>query len=185
MLLRDCYTCIGGIVGQVAYNMTTDNCYNKCSVSSTGRADNASVGGVVGLIQNASILSNCYNTASVSFDATGYNVENRVGGIVGVLHANSIIKNTYNIGVLNSVSSGITHIGGCVGGGYVSVSIDNCYSASDVGTDLIVAYKDADVSVTNSSMQAKENIKTLTNTLGEAFVNDTNNTNNGFPILSW
>jgi len=163
---------IGGIVGNAELGSSIDECYNKGIING-----NTKIGGIVGqMIMNSSI-QNCYNAVNI----TG---ETEIGGIVGKT-ANKIY-NCYNIG--NIV--GTTKVGGIVGELGVSSTYNtigimkNSYSLKNSCED-ICGYVVEGVTIEKSSIQTEAEMKLLVLALGAAFKKDTNNINQGYPILSW
>ena len=155
----------GGITGY-AGNSTSqiaeiNNCFNTSTVKGETRG---TVGGIVGYAKYTTI-SNSYNTG----DITG---AMRSGGIAGQLQNNCTASNSYNIGTISG-SATASDICDFL---YSSSKLENCCyitNASGAGTGTT------------------ENCEEITTTdgvltkLGNAFVADSNNINQGYPILSW
>lgn len=150
----------GGIAGYLGNTDKTSpqitNCANFGSISA-GYA-----GGITGYAKNAKAISNCYNTGTV-------NGSTRSGGIVGQNMYGVKITNCYNTGAIKGTGIGAI-------AGFAGVKISNCYwTRPDVGrgngTGEIIGGGKVD------SISAED--------LGDAFVADTRNINNGYPILSW
>ncbi len=161
---------IGGVAGVLKNNSEVINCYNVGSVS----GGTINVGGVVGNSMKSKIL-NCYNTGSV--------VAIKPGGITGQSLQGSSVKNCYNIGNITKLE-GITYVDyshyGIVAGIDEEAEINNCYyldGSVNNGNDI-----DKCEGVLNKS---PEELKSLSTILGESFKEDTNNINNGYPILTW
>ena len=179
--------CVGGIAGSGGI---IKNCYNTGNVFSYYK-----VGGIIG----RGSVYNCYNAGKIRG-------EENVGGIAG--ESNEII-NCYNIGqiIANNKAGGISGIIGA----YNSTStetIENCYNAeniactSNVGAIYGYVYNTATIedmnnyylentannmpdNISNATSKNSEELKNLYTTLGNAFEKDTNNINDGYPILNW
>ena len=154
---------VGGIAGLISSGQTSlKNCYNIGNI----KAETTNAGGIVG-IADASIVINCYNTGNI----TG--TSSNIGGIVGLQRENSKVKNTYSIG----------NITGNTGGGIVGVQlsgeIENSYYIENTinGSSGYI--------LEGATAISSEELKNIYTVLGEAFKQDINNINNGYPILTW
>ena len=166
---------VGGIVGKIgktAGGGSIENCANFAQISNT---DSKGCGGIVGAGWNGGIIKNCYNSGRVS---SSYACP--TGGISG---SNEVpIVNCYNIGKISAGNDRYAMAIGSNNGGASSVS--NCWylEASAPGGGY---YSNNDTD--NSGALSAEKMKSLefVNTLGEAFKADTDNINNGYPVLVW
>lgn len=183
---------VGGIAGysvaqiQNAYNHNDEN--KKGIVSG-----NNYVGGIVGLNYTMGNITDSYNSGEIIVK------QDNGGGIVGLNNAS--ISNTYNTGNINAEEASGAKIGGICGQNvsesyiYTSYNIGNIkvkntgegIVGADFGTIENCFYLD-----TTINSQNKENAKSETDmktsilsNLGEAFKEDTENKNSGYPILSW
>ncbi len=154
---------IGGISGDVHIKSMLNKCYNIGNV--TG---NNTIGGIVGIVYEDSSIQNIYNINDISGD-------NTVGGIAGRTTI-AMLQNGYNIG--NITGGNMT--GGIVGEDvYTSATIINMYLLENTvnggnGSD-----------VEGVERKNEEELKNIYTVLGNAFKEDTNNINSGYPILSW
>ena len=149
------------------------NCYNSSKVESAGNA-----GGItVGEVDSGSIL-NCYNTGKIT-SKDGY-----AGGILASCVGYDIY-NCYNIGEVSG------KVYGSLVGKPVASTIKNCYYLSDTTYFGEKDENDDDLSVENIEQIKLENLKTdlairFLNSNGyTSYKKDTNNVNNGYPILDW
>lgn len=176
----------GGTDNAVITTYTVDNCFNTGYIHADGKAGNPSTGGIIGTIQfgDAGIITNCYNTnivAATSYTA-GY-IYHGAGGILGTIFDNAtqtatkstaIIKNCYNLGnITNSYSS--SYAGQIIGRNYTNYSVTNSYYLSTASGNNTYG----GISVVSATL------KGYAGTLGTAYKSDSNNLNNGYPILSW
>ena len=162
----------GGIVGNFGKNSCIYRCANIGKVTGLQY-----VGGICGSASSNAKILEVYNLGEI--EGTG----NSIGGIAGRIYNESLITESYNTG--NIVSKG-NFIGGIVG------SIDkgeniikNCYSIGNITgnqADPIVGQKNLNSEILNC-FSRKDNFSHIN--LGSAFKTDTNNINNGYPILSW
>ena len=197
----------GGIVGIVAGSITISNCINYGDLNNayggivgssngtdweefsdvqhtiincgnygniTKNTDNDYLGGIVGYFKGT--ISNSFNNGEVLMNAN----RKIVGGIAGEIYGK--IENCYNIADI----SGVGHVGGITG--TLAGNIMNCYTIanitgnSNIGT--FYGYKSKITSSTVENCYSKNDTFTYLD-LGDAFKEDKNNINNGYPILSW
>lgn len=159
----------GGIAGYMGNTNTTTPTIQNCA--NYGTISGSYAGGITPYAKYSAGIKNCYNTGTVTGTLTG---TIRAGGIVGQLMNNTPVENCYNIGTVTAAS------GGTAGGitGWNGALITNCYwltpeagSGAGAGT------------TTNSAIIASA--EGLLVKLGSAWVEDEDNVNNGYPILSW
>ena len=175
-IIKNCYNkgnCegvdqIGGIIG--TSEGTIENCYNTGNIKSGD-----DVGGIVA-IGNSTSISNCYNLGNLE----GYSI----GGITSV--SNYIISNCYNSGRFSLLNGGIS-AGIVRSSGNISKLENNYYLT---GTDTLGVKYDGSFEVTKDKAGSYEATDTMPSVIsvinGEnAFIEDTKNINNGYPILSW
>lgn len=190
---------VGGIVGCVGLHNNVERCSNTAAVSgkeliggiagansygnirycrNTGTVGNdkaEQVGGIVGAHQNYAELIASYNTGEVK--GADY-----IGGIAGNVYVASMPLGCYNVG---SVSSGM-HCGGAVGsfGGddYITIKKGSFYQGP-----LSAAYQANGAKMRSAEDMKKESFVSELN--ADAYVTcytkDTQNKNNGYPILTW
>lgn len=173
-LIKNCYNigCIqgksnmltngdGGIIGYSDSGVIIENCYNNGTVISKWKEKS---GGIIGHYGNATSISNCYNMESVGN-----------GGIAGVIGSNNLkMKDCYNTGK-------------CLGGicGYFAAttsSMENCiYLTGTASTGI------SELDRGNPEVKERDVLPSVLSVINgdNAFVEDTNNINNGYPILSW
>lgn len=169
---------IGGIAGYNAGSIVS--CYN-CGVITSA---NNRVGGVVGENQSPGAIRSCYNTGNVSTSLVSTNV--MIGGIVG-LSSNGSVKNCYNTGTV----SGQPMTTGAILGSNVNSTLSNLfYLKTDTINNNLYSVgaatapkADAANTYANTADQLKSNDTLLA--LGTFFAADTENRNNGYPVLSW
>lgn len=170
---------VGGLVGK--NHGSIENCFNAAAVSG---AQSKGVGGVAGANWTAGTVAiiNCYNIGTVT---TTYST-GLAGGMAG--DNENLISGCYNAGQINATQPAgwAGGIAGNLKGG--SPTVSDCYYNSDLnskgigggsGTVNNVAGK------TTAEMKTAEFVALLNANGGTAFAQDTNNINNGYPILSW
>lgn len=184
---------IGGIIGFIDSESVINSCYNTGKIS----GDKHYVGGISGYVSDLSTISSCYNTGQVSSKGSG------AGGLFGYITSHSSITNCYNTGEV----SGNLYSGGIVGqGGYFNMS--SCYStglitASDYTGGIIgFTFSTADncyyllhnnvtytndyggTSLSDAEMKSEDLVMSLNGTsVVDYWTLDSNNSNNGYPIL--
>ena len=148
------------------------NCGNYGSVT---RENDDYFGGIVGYFYGDII--NCCNKGEIS------GAELWVAGIVGSLEGT--IKNCYNTGNI----IGQNYVGGIIGqaGESLGANIINCYSVGNVqGTQNVGDIIGIRTNWTKELVNCyTRNDAFTTENLGDAFKEDTENKNNGYPILYW
>ncbi len=164
---------IGGITGYQSNGASVNSCYNEGCVSSKSNT----VGGIVGRNNGEQVLiKNCYNKGTIQCEGSN------LGGIIGKNDTGTVI-NSYNIGKIeygNKESSGYI-----VGSNSLNGNISKCCYWKD----------EADLQGDGSTIGSYSNLMELNNkdfseisviiNDENAFKQDTNNINNGYPILNW
>ena len=191
----------GAIVGYAYNNSSIYNCYNAATVVGIARY----TGGIVGYARNGVKIESCYNVGTIT---SQYNA----GGICGELRASQIL-NCYNTGEINGTATGdnMPVCGGITGSGIQNSSIVNTYNIGKITTGdalysaagIVVTLLDGTSSVENSyflenivnggngylikgtSSKTVEEMKQIDTFLGSSFKKDSQNINNGYPVLAW
>ena len=134
------------------------------------------MGGIAGYFKGT--ISNCFNNGEIN--TTG----SAVGGIVGSLTGN--ILNCFNTKMVR----GNNVVGGIVGDleMYIRNLIENCYNIGNVtgqGENIgdLFGRNTNNMSEVINSYTSSDSFNA--EDLGSAFKEDTNNINNGYPILAW
>lgn len=162
---------ISGIVGAIE-NGSISGCVNTGNI--TGQTE---VGGIVGQAAgNNTVISFCYNTGTVK--ANGYGG----AGIAGALYDKVSIKNCYNIGSISGLSNQWMGSPHAITADAGSGSITDCfYVKSLTGQD------DSKATATSEDEMKGAAIIDLLNANSDTkpFTLDSENINNGYPVLSW
>ena len=192
----------GGIVGNIAGSITVSDCINygdiqngsggivggsngtdweeftnvQHSIINCGNYGNITnsrdyTGGIVGFVKGN--VLNCYNVGNIT--------TNRIyaAGIAGSAYGN--IKNCYNLG---NVQCGMGNVGGI--GGSTTGKIENCYNKGDItGNYSVGEINGAGKNGTIVENCYSKNDEFTASDLGTAYEEDTNNINDGYPILQW
>lgn len=168
---------IGGIIGQLL-GMEVLYSYNSGNI--IVNTEKIEAGGIVGT-QNKTV-SNVFNIGKIIIKT---NSEISAGGITGSGVNNvNIIENAYNVGKINlEENASSEHVGSITGRNSGYTTLKNCYYLK--GTYSVDAPGDGQ----NRGIEL-QNISDFPSVLnvvnGEgAFKEDTNNINNGYPILNW
>lgn len=169
----------GGIFGYSSGRISCNECINKGDI--TGRGLTYSQGGIGGTALKGTI-SNCYNTGKVHSESrSNYAM---VSGIVnlGSNKANiANVLNCYNTGeVTVSDEFKTTNVGGAIAYGNTTSNIVSkvyCTDASVEGIDGKAGLMGSVVSAAALKGYAPE--------LGDAFIKDLDDVNDGFPVFIW
>jgi uncharacterized repeat protein (TIGR02543 family) len=178
---------VAGVVGKNWGRV--ENCFNAATVTGT---QSKGVGGIVGANWDEwskPEIVNCYNIGAI---LTKYGT-GLAGGISG--DNEYLISNSYNAGQVSSTGS--SNVGGIIGSIKTSLYqglnpvITDCYYDSALNDKGIGNIGTSSYTVTNvegktaGEMKTAEFVALLNANGGNAFAQDTNNINNGYPILSW
>jgi len=163
----------GGIVGEC--KGTISGCINKGNLAVSLNSDSsyAIVGGICARGSGA-ILLNCYNIGNITWNGKGYIVEG--GGILADYGGEDIkrIENCYSIGNIDECYNSCKAVFGKIN---TTEVIKNCY----YNNEICSLTEEIATGLTTQEMKRSEFVEML----GDEFVADTNNINNGYPILKW
>ena len=177
---------VGGIAGYLS-STNLSNCYNVGDVigiknGNITTGDIFAIGGIIATQGTNTGISNVFNKGTVV--SKNYYEDFRVGGIVGNIRDDAInsINNAYNTGSIEAENLNSSQVGSIAGSNLVTFS--NCFYLK--GTyNIGVAGSETTVGVTEwDSMDKFPSVLDVVNGEG-AFKEDTNNINNGYPILEW
>ena len=171
---------VGGLVG---YGLgQIENCYNYGKVTSASFA-----GGIIGINYTMGNVIKCYNTGNIDGDSN-------IGGIVGI--NKGTVSSSYNIGKVNALDY---RAGGICGQNSTDSYIYSCYNigeikaennpggivGGDFGTITNCYYLNSIIEGNDEQAKTEEELKLMSSELGDDFSEDTQNINNGYPVLSW
>ena len=134
----------------------------------------SNTGAFVGMVsgQNA-VIENCYNRGLIFARSRNTSSAGFVGYLASDAH-NTKLVNCYNVGnvyaLIGNVNTSVT-----------DALVDNCYSVSTV---RLVRVPEA-LKTTNSAQVSGDTLRGYASVLGQAYLTDTQNINNGYPILVW
>lgn len=166
---------VAGIAGLYHDSSTNEisKCFNMGAIKGSGQG----IGGILGSTEeNSDVkLVNCYNMGNIS--ASGDNI----GGIAGILKTGSI-ENCYNAGKL---IVGADSIAGAVAG-FLGETVECKKSYFEVESHSIMYNnKKGDFAGTEyRKSEAELKDGSVVDLLGDAFSGDSNNLNNGYPVLN-
>lgn len=171
---------IGGMVGYLQDNLTMENCYSSANISSVSTASSSKAGGMIGGMSSAYgvTASNCYCTGDVT-------AKKYAGGFIGYIQTS-----TYSAGKTHTYTNCYTS-GTVTGANYSSYGFAYTYSSSGFTFTNCYFNSETNTSGFNKTItggltgKTTTELKSLANTLGDAFRPDTTNLNNGYPILDW
>lgn len=188
----------GGIAGDVTRGAKIKNCYNRGSIiTEQERSEADYIGGIVGnsyydindvnSVGKISEVLNCYNLGNV-FCKNSSNTR-YVGGIMGLIQNGYVkIDNNYNQAMVSASASG-AHLGGIIGiiESYNQITVTNCASGIEpaIGTNRATG---SNITITNV-LGGQNNLPNILSVINankeEKFKEDSNNINEGYPILNW
>ncbi len=178
---------VGGIVGYLNYAILS-NCYNTGDVigiqNGNATGDIVLIGGIIGDQENSTTIDNVFNVGKVASKSNSNNNSFSIGGIVGISYdaTNVNINNAYNIGTV-AVNDLSNKKAGSISGSEL-ITFSNCFYLK--GTyNVGVGGSGSSTGVTEwDSIDKFPTILSVVNEDG-AFKEDTNNINDGYPILEW
>lgn len=193
---------IGGLIG---YNESGNVINSHAAVSITNHGVLAVVGGLVG--QNDSDIQNSYSLS----DLTNFGLTSDLGGFVGYMGDGSTAQNCYAVG--NIISSEVSNVGGFAGYSYSLTQINDNDKFWNADTSQTVSGSEQDpkkgiglIELENAGQTVNTVIKTATEMKAPDFIlglnawvtanqstpaslyswsADTQNANQGFPILDY
>ena len=157
-----------------------ENCYNSGTLIVKTEDTIEGKGGYLGGIANSSInINNCYNVGTIE----SYNPANHVGGIDGNLQ-NGSITNCYNSGKITV--EGTNNSYGSLIGTANNSTINNSKWLLNTAPSAIGSLQGTttDNSERIDTLEEMPSVLEIINGEG-TFKEDTNNINNGYPILEW
>lgn len=174
---------IGGICSSTGSTGEVKNCYNIGAIMATNnKIDTIHIGGIIG--SGYGKITNCYNIGDIKGGSK--NILN-IGGIDG--NGKDNIKSCYNIGNIEIVGGQDIRKGMIIGKNRSDISkITNVYYKETEGMTAIGNGNIGDNStmvLTEDKMKNNEEFVNLLNQDENAWKMDTNNINEGYPILSW
>ncbi len=179
---------VGGITG---LNLSTaqaeiSKCFNTGKITGSGTTSAAQgIGGILGSSSDEYNvkISGCYNTGSISVtSSTSY-----IGGIAGIIKKGTISDSyiTASFAGVTAPTETVNQYAGMVAGFMGSAekaSFSNTYYLSEVLT--AAAYRESGAVIDENAPKSSDEIKALADTLGSAFAADSDNINNGYPIIA-
>ena len=146
------------------------------------------VGGIAGNIGGEAVMQRCYNIGEVNLELTGTQGTYQrlaAGGCLGRNEAK--ISDCYNIGKVSTTAGYDVNRGAVFGRLSESGGItENVYYKSGAGITGFGNMADlTGMAKTETEMKSKEFLQLLNKNTPNAYKEDVNNINNGYPILSW
>ena len=158
----------GTFIGNAQAKTILRNCYTRSLVYGE-----TITGGLLGIISGKDVaVENCYNTGIV-FTKTR---NTSCGGLVG-----SLASSTENFRILNSYS--VDSYFGLLGSASDAAtgSAENSYSVSAIKQ----AYNPRNFDLSKTTQISSDTLKTYASVLGDAFTEDAEGLNRGYPVLVW
>ena len=173
-----------GAEEQEEHTINIQNCYNRGKITGRRILDSPHTGGICGCVMRGEkvIINNCYNVGNIE----GSGVVNDcfgVGGILGAvgnwgMQAYATIANSYNIGNISSNLTVQSYIGKILG-------LDLGNGRKDFSNLYYLNTSTGGANIHGGVAQTEGELKDINRILGENFMKDTNNINNGYPVLKW
>lgn len=174
---------IGGIAGrnrkkiENSYNNGKLNIYFNCESTK-----DITLGNIVGVNNGENtIINNCFNIGDINADVVNENDKICISNIIGMTNYGNI-NNCYNIGKLDIKNKTLQNVGQIVGISYMAV-LNNCFGSIEENINEIGTQ--SSTTTNNIKLVSKDEIPAILQIIGENFKNDSENINNGFPVLNW
>lgn len=169
----------GGISGIAGSDY--DKCYNIGDVHGVNNKENAyaRIGGIVGDMSGNS--NNCYNIGSIS--GVGYYTQ--LGGIAGFLNGEQVlITSCYNKGeIIDKTDYENNSYIGCIVGYNYKGKVNKSYYLKN--NNILGVGKTVNGISDTEEISLQDDMPSIISIIGKAFKEDSNNINNGYPILNW
>lgn len=178
---------ISGITTLLPQQGKVINCYNSGEIVAEGNTESNffRVGGIVAYQDLNSEVANVFNIGGIKVDIQTSNGNLLVGGIAGSTNWSDTVKMNYayNTGKIE-LESAISQNIGSISGNLKLATLNNCYYLK--GTYDVAIGNDDSIKGIQELDSIDEFPSVLEVVNGEGvFKEDTNNINNGYPILQW
>ena len=174
---------VGGISGnnskKVEYCYNTGN-INLISTSQTTKL--MQIGNIVGLTNANAETNNCFNIGQINLNLLNDNETIYIGNIVGDTYRGNI-SNCYNVGEIKLNYIAIQKIGQIAGRAHSSI-FNDCFGIIEKNITVIGSVE-TENTINNVVLIEKNGISNILEVIGEDFENDSENINQGYPILKW
>ena len=172
----------GGIAGFNSKEVS--NCYNVGTISFKASCETSQavyIGSILGQgLAEDSRTTNCFNIGEINVDVL--NDENtKIGNIIGQIYQ-SRMDYCYNVGKINIINANIRKVGQISGEAFTS-TVNNCYGI--IGQINAIGNNVSNSTISNVTLVGKNEMTDILQVIGENFKEDTNNINNGYPLLQW
>lgn len=187
--INSLYGMAGGVVSKGAETVI-ESCVNVGNISGASGAAGIAYENIY-KTTGKTVTRNCYNTGDILLrrEDTG-NIY--VGGVLGRSYGSSkdstviaTIENCYNAGTVSTEGTKGFLYAGAISGYFSKVETKNLYYLRGCGAVGIGNGTIADTTTAVAKSEDELKSSEMLTTLGEAFKADTENINQGYPILAW
>ena len=173
---------IGGIIGASGNNV--DKCYNLGTINLYNTINEITksnyIGNLVGSYSQGKI-SNSYNLGIINMELENPSDSICIGNVTGYCYQ-ADIENCHNVGKINIKNIEQQNIGQ-IAGKIHTTNVNNCIGL--IENDINLIGNEYQSTVNNTELVEKNEIPDILEIIGEDFKEDTNNINEGNPILNW
>ena len=174
---------VGGIAS--ANDRKVENCYNIGKINLNANVQVTKmiqVGNIIGYNNENAEINNCFNEGQISANLLNDNNSIGIGNITGDSYL-STINNCYSMGKISLENSTVQNIGQIIGR-TLSTTFNNCFGVIEesVGT---IGYDRGNNTINNVTLKEKSEIPEILEVIGTDFEKDSENINQGYPILEW
>ena len=167
---------VGSSITGIGISENIENCYNLGELVQNMKSNNSYIGGIT----NETGAKNCYNLGNIF----SRSIINHNGGIDANAQ-DAEINNCYNVGILKKVDEASGVFGALAGVGKNLVINNSKWLVNTA--EMSVSQNLGNVTDNSICVNTLEEMPTILEVVNEegAFKEDTNNINNGYPILYW
>lgn len=191
------------LVGKITGSSKITNCGVEGGSISTTSSSGFIAGGLLGYVNSQTEIDGCYSTAKIIGNTS---MSTTIGGLIGKTNDKVTVSNSYVISDIENKED--NKAGGFIGYQYTlyQVNVENCYCVTNFSNEAYAfsyfygsytkysfenCYYDGDVcnkiidnGKTGITKKTSNEMKMLSDTLGESFKSDVT-LNDGYPSLSW
>ena len=178
---------VENVVGGIASvnDRKVENCYNIGKINLNANVQVTKmilVGNIIGYNNENAEINNCFNEGQISANLLNDNNSIGIGNITGYSYL-STINNCYSMGKISLENSTVQNIGQIIGR-TLSTTFNNCFGVIEesVGT---IGYDRGNNTINNVTLKEKSEIPEILEVIGTDFEKDSENINQGYPILEW
>ena len=174
----------GGNLGTIEECFATVHMTDFAVTVSPGNSGRMNIGGIAGV--NAGTIRNCYVVGAMNAEVTfeGSSRTLNMGGLVGrTYESGTVLENCYSAVTIQANTNGTAQIGGLLGHLAASGTFRNLHTNGDLCPALLGSGSTSSLTGCTQSNTGAMKQASFAAQLGSAFAVDSENVNQGYPIL--